>query len=169
MLLSFWKKTMVSDLDPHRIGIFGIPGSVYAFLRPRFRIWISSLNRIQSLLLFFSRKSTNFWQKIKPWIRTLIWIHKYFKSGSGWDSLIFKTSVSDPYWSQYGSGSSILGQYGSGSGFGSRYFCDQNERKKCSEIFSFLFQLLIALIHWLRTSGLKSKPLGPQKNGQCSY
>jgi len=31
--------------------------------------------------------------------------------------------VSDPYWSQYGSGSSILGQYGS------RYFHDQNERK----------------------------------------
>jgi len=41
-------------------------------------------------------------------------------------------SVSDPYWTQYGSGSrsSILIQYesGSGSGFGSRFIHDQNGR-----------------------------------------
>ena len=84
------------------------------------------------------------------------------------------TSVSDPYWFQYGSGSIILGQYGSGSGsrsvsgFGSRYFRDQNERNLIENFF-FLFLSFIAFTHWLGTSRLKLKPSGPQQNGQCSF
>jgi len=78
------------------------------------------------------------------------------------------TSVSDPYWFQYGSGSIILGQYGSGSGsrsvsgFGSRYFRDQNERNLIENFF-FLFLSFIAFTHWLGTSRLKLKPSGPQQ------
>jgi hypothetical protein len=64
-------------------------------------------------------------------------------------------SVSEPSRSQYG------------SGFGSRYFCDQNGREFFSKIFSSLFQLLIALIHGLRTFRLKLIPSGPQQNGHC--
>jgi len=42
--------------------------------------------------------------------------------------LLTIVTVPDPYLSQYGSGSSILGQNGSGSGLESRLFHDQNQR-----------------------------------------
>jgi len=70
-------------------------------------------------------------------LRTL----KFRKLSKEYGTILFPIpSVSDPYWSQYGSsilgqyGSSILGQYGSrsgfgsGSGLGSRLFHTQNER-----------------------------------------
>jgi len=50
-------------------------------------------------------------------------------------------SVSDPYWTQYGSGSSILGQYGSGSGFGSRFLHNQIERNSFSRKLHFYFSV----------------------------
>jgi len=61
-----------------------------------------------------------------------------------------ESSVSDPYWSQYGSGSSILGQYGSrsgsGSGFGSRYFSEKTKEKFFS---NFLFMFFVT--YWFNT------------------
>jgi hypothetical protein len=76
-------------------------------------------------------------------------------------------SVSDPYGSWYGAGSSILGQYGfrSGSGFESRVFHDQNERK-----VKILFPVTNCYKrHCLRTPRLKWKPSDHLQNGQCSF
>jgi len=95
----------------------------------------------------------------KPWNRhrhgVLPGLLNRGRTTEGMMVVFVRGSVLYPYWSQYGSGSSILGQYG--SGFGSRYFHDHNERKHVLPRL-LLFQSLIALyiyVHWLRTSKLK--------------
>ena len=67
-----------------------------------------------------------------------LWLKKLCAFGKGTGTVI--TSVLDPYWTQYGSGSgsSFWGQYGSGSslkgqyGSGSRLFHDLTFCQKCS-------------------------------------
>jgi len=78
-----------------------------------------------------------------------------------------KISVSGPYWSQYGSGFSILGQYG--SGFRIQVFHFQYERRKEFEFNSIFSSSQIAIKTFKKDSQAQIKYIRLLLKGQCSF